>query len=56
VSVANGSTAARNDHNLNGPLVLYQGPTDQWAGFKLALGSEGIKAADDGLDLGARIP
>jgi hypothetical protein len=54
ISIANGSTTSRNDHNQNGNTILYQGPTTQWAGYKLASTSAGRNAASDGLDVGAR--
>jgi hypothetical protein len=56
VSISDGSTAGRNDHNLNNNLVTYVGPTTTWTGFKLTPTSAGKNAADDGSDLGARIP
>lgn len=57
VDVSNGSTAARNDHNVQGAGVTFVGgssPTT-WAGFALAPGSVGKNAADDGLDDGIRV-
>jgi hypothetical protein len=54
VTVANGSTTARNDHNLSGAQVTYVGPTTTYAGFALAPGSAGKGAASDGLDIGIR--
>jgi parallel beta-helix repeat protein len=56
ISIGDGSTAGRNDHNLNNALVTYVGPMTTYAGYKLTPISAGHAAADDGLDLGARIP
>ena len=56
VSVQNGSTVSRNDHNQNGASIKYAGPTTSWAGYRLASDSAGRGAGSDGLDLGARIP
>jgi hypothetical protein len=55
-----GATAARNDHNYNGPNVLFQGgsspPPDggfaTFSDYLLAPGSAGKGAADDGSNLG----
>lgn len=49
-----GATGVRNDHNQNGPGVVFVGPTTTWAGYALAPGSLGKGAASDGLDLGIR--
>jgi hypothetical protein len=54
VSIAAGSTVARNDHNVDPSRVTYVGPLDTWAGFHLASGSPGENAASDGLDAGIR--
>ena len=56
MSSANGSTAARNDHNTNPAAVNHVGPLTGWAGFALAPGSPGKGAASDGLDTGIRVP
>jgi hypothetical protein len=56
VSVDDGSTTARNDHNYNGADVTFVGPTTSYAGYKLTSTSAGHLAADDGTNLGARIP
>ena len=56
VSINNGSTASRNDHNQNGATIKYTGPMTTWAGYKLASDSAGRAAASDGQNLGARIP
>jgi hypothetical protein len=47
-----GSTAARNDHNVNPALVTYVGPLTSYAGFSLVAGSLGDGAASDGSDVG----
>jgi hypothetical protein len=49
-----GSTAARNDHNVNPALVTYVGPLTSYAGFRLAAGSVGRGAASNGSDVGIR--
>ena len=56
VVLANGSSATRNDHNLNGSGVLFLGGASPstYAGFYLAPGSSGTGAASDGLDVGIR--
>ena len=55
VTFNNGSTGAK-DHNFSGQSAIYVGPTNTWAGFKLAPNSPvGLHAASDGLDAGARI-
>jgi hypothetical protein len=54
VSLAEGSTTARNDHNVSGALVTYVGPLNAWDGFHIADGSAGKNAASDGLDVGIR--
>jgi hypothetical protein len=54
VTVENGSSTARNDHNTSGQNVQYVGPTTTWSGFALASGSPGKGAASDGLDVGIR--
>ena len=56
ISIDDGSTAARNDHNLNNANVTYTGPTTTYNGYKLTTTSAGHNAADDGTDDGARIP
>ena len=65
VSVNNGATLARNDHNHNGTDVVYVGapplppPSNGYATFSdylLAAGSAGKNAADDGTDLGITGP
>jgi len=58
ITISNGSTTARNDHNMSGKGVLYVGGTSPttYAGYKLAAASPGLNAASDGLNLGARIP
>jgi hypothetical protein len=66
VSLGNGSTAARNDHNMlvsggtgtnftgNATFVGGTNPTS-YAGYALASNSGGKSASSDGLDVGARI-
>ena len=55
ITIDDGSTAARNDHNLNNNQVTYTGPTTTYNGYKLNPNSPGHNAADDGQDDGARI-
>lgn len=52
VSVREGSTVARNDHNVNPATVSFVGPLTTWGGFRLAAGSAGKRAASDGTDIG----
>jgi hypothetical protein len=55
VDFTNGSTGTQHN-NVSGQRALYVGPTNTWAGFKLAPNSPvGLHAASDGLDAGARI-
>ena len=55
VDFTNGSTGTAHN-NVSGQRAVYVGPTNTWAGFKLAANSPvGLKAASDGLDDGARI-
>lgn len=55
VDFTNGSTGTQ-DHNVSGQRAIYVGPTNTWAGFKLAPSSPvGLHAASDGLDDGARV-
>jgi parallel beta-helix repeat protein len=54
VIVRNGSTVARNDHNVPGQQVSFVGPLDRYDGFRLAAGSPGKGAASDGSDVGVR--
>jgi hypothetical protein len=54
VNFAYGSTAARNDHNINPALVTFVGPLTSYAGFRLAAGSVGKAGASDGTDVGMR--
>jgi hypothetical protein len=56
ITIDDGSTATRNDHNLNNNQITYTGPTTTYNGYKLTTTSPGHNAADDGTDLGARIP
>ena len=51
-----GSTVARNDHNYQGPGVLFVGGASPatYAGFHLAAGSVGKGGASDGSDAGIR--
>jgi concanavalin A-like lectin/glucanase superfamily protein len=51
----NGSTGSAHD-NVNGQRAKFAGPSDQYAGFKLAADSPvGVHAASDGMDSGARV-
>ena len=52
VGVQNGSTVARNDHNIDPQAVRFVGPLISHAGFRLAAGSPGKRAASDGTDVG----
>jgi hypothetical protein len=52
VVVRNGSSVARNDHNVDPEAVSFVGPLTTWAGFRLAAGSFGKGAASDGTDIG----
>jgi hypothetical protein len=52
VGVRNGSTVARNDHNVDPEKVTFVGPLTSYAGFRLVAGSLGDGAASDGSDVG----
>jgi hypothetical protein len=55
VDFTNGSTGTAHN-NVSGQRAAYVGPTNSWAGFKLAANSPvGLKAASDGLDDGVRV-
>jgi hypothetical protein len=54
VTVHNGSTVARNDHNVDPEAARFVGPLTSYAGFHLAAGSVGKAAAGDGSDVGIR--
>ena len=55
VDFTNGSTGTAHN-NVSGQRAVYVGPTNTWAGFKLAANSPvGLKAASDGLDAGIRV-
>ena len=55
VDFSNGSTGTAHN-NVSGQRAVYVGPTNTWAGFKLAANSPvGLKAASDGLDAGIRV-
>jgi Right handed beta helix region len=55
VDFTNGSTGTAHN-NVSGQRAVYVGPTNTWAGFKLAANSPvGLKAASDGLDDGVRV-
>jgi Concanavalin A-like lectin/glucanases superfamily/Right handed beta helix region len=55
VDFQNGSSGTQHN-NVSGQRALYVGPTNTWAGFKLATNSPvGLRAASDGLNAGARI-
>jgi Concanavalin A-like lectin/glucanases superfamily/Right handed beta helix region len=55
VNFTNGSSGTES-HNVSGQRALYVGPTNTYAGFRLAANSPvGLHAASDGLDDGARI-
>jgi Right handed beta helix region len=56
VGFANGSTGNARD-NVSGERAVYAGPPTSWSAFKLRPDSPvGVKAASDGLNVGARIP
>jgi Bacterial TSP3 repeat len=52
VGAREGSSVARNDHNVDPQTVTYVGPLTTWGGFHLAAGSVGKGAASDGRDVG----
>ena len=55
VNFDDGSTGMAH-HNVSGQRAVFEGPLDDYAGFRLAASSPvGLKTASDGLDAGARI-
>ncbi|MDQ5835068.1 MAG: right-handed parallel beta-helix repeat-containing protein, partial [Actinomycetota bacterium] len=51
VSFGNGSTAARNDHNVSGADVSFVGPLTTYSGFRL---TSPKGTASDSIDVGIR--